>query len=248
MKSAITIFLILVLLTSCKTYNLLGDASATGGSSTLDSTFLYKADYQHTIRKDDKINISVWGQDDLSVGSVYGIYNSNEVYGKWLLVDVDGNVSIPKLGVFHVLGMTVPALKDTLRIRYGKWIQTPVVDVKVMNKEITVLGEVRNPGVFQVDKDQNTLLELISKTGGMEFYANMKSVKVLRQEGDQVKVAHINLAQAGDFNQQNIQLHPGDVVIVSSKRNKEFDKRIATIIPFATAITAAVILLKSFGL
>ncbi len=248
MRSAISILLFLVLLTSCKTYNLLGDASSAGSSSTLDSTFLYNPDYQHTIRKDDKISISVWGQDDLSVGSVYGIYNSNEIYGKWLLVDVDGNISVPKLGMIHVQGMTIPSLRDTLRIRYGKWIQNPVLDVKVMNKEITVLGEVRNPGVFQVDKDQNTLLELISKTGGMEFYANMKAVRVLRQQGDHVKVAHINLSKAGDFNQQNIQLHSGDVVIVSSKKNKEFDKRIATIIPFATVLSTVVILFKTFGL
>jgi polysaccharide biosynthesis/export protein len=248
MKSIFIFLLILGSLASCKTYNLLEETKTQTKSMKLDSTFRYNPDYQYAIRKDDKINISVWGQDDLSVGSVYGIYNSNEVYGKWLLVDAKGNVSVPKLGVFHVLGMTVPKLKDTLTTRFGKWIQTPVVDVKVMNKEITVLGEVRNPGVFQVDKDQNTLLELLSKTGGLEFYSNLKSIKVLRQEGQNVKVAHINLSKSGQYANQNIQLHPGDVVIVSSKSNKEFDKRIATIIPFATALTAAAILFKAFGL
>lgn len=248
MKSFFTFLLLLAGFSSCKTYNLLEGGSLAPKNRDLDSTFFFDPDYQYTIRKDDKINISVWGQDDLSVGSVYGIYNSNEVYGKWLLVDAQGNISVPKLGVFHVLGFTVPQLKDTLTRRFGKWIATPVVDVKVLNKEITVLGEVRNPGVFQVDKDQNSLLELISKTGGIEFYGNLKNVKVLRQEGENVKVAHLDLSKGNQYLNQNIQLHPGDVVIVASKRNKEFDKRIATIIPFATALTAAAIFFKTFGL
>jgi len=246
MYRTVIIAYLLLSLASCKTYNLL-DHKASESFQKLDPVFAYDSTYQHHIRKDDKLNLSVWGQDDLSVGSVYGIYNSNEVYGKWLLVDAEGNISIPKLGVFHVQGMTVPALKDSLRVRFGKWIQNPVVDVKVMNKEITVLGEVRNPGVIQVDRDQNTLLELLSKTGGMEFYANLKNVKVLRQDGLNVKIAHINLSKSVNYADQNIQLHPGDVVIVSSKRNKEFDKRIATIIPFATVITATAILFNTFG-
>lgn len=248
MKALLLIFGLVLGTSSCKTYNLLEEKKSLAKQPSLDSTFLYNPDYQYRIRKDDKINLSVWGQDDLSVGSVYGIYNSNEVYGKWLLVDGHGNISVPKLGVFNVLGLTLAEMKDTLTSRFGKWIQNPVVDVKVMNREITVLGEVRNPGVVLLDKEQNRLLELLSKTGGIEFYGNLKKVKVLRQQGADVKIAHIDLSKSGQYSEQNIQLQPGDVVIVSSKKHKEFEKRISTIIPFSTALTAAAILLTTLGL
>lgn len=212
----------------------------------LDSAFAYKPDYQYRIRKDDKVTFSVWGQEELSVGSVYGIYNSNEVYGKWLLVDAKGKISVPKVGEMKVEGMTIPQLKDTLRSTFKKWVVNPVIDAKILNKEITILGEVRNPAVLQVDKDHNSLLEMVAKTGGFEFYANLKYVKILRQEGANVRVANLNLTKAGDYLSKNIQLHPGDVVIVPSKGHKVFDKRISVIIPFATTLTAIAIFQSIF--
>jgi polysaccharide export outer membrane protein len=98
------------------------------------------------------------------------------------------------------------------------------------------MGEVKNPAVIQVDKDQNTLLELVSKAGGFEMYANLKSVKILRQEGENVRVTNIDLTKMKDIPNQNIVLHPGDYVIVPSKKSKDFDKRVSTIIPFTTRL------------
>lgn len=242
LKTFIKLSLFLLLLTSCKTQNLL-----VSENETKDTThFVYDENYQYKIRKDDKISISVWGEDNLSVGSVYGIYNSNEVYGKWLLVDANGNIEVPKLGTKNVVNKTIPDLKDEIKNELKQYLVNPVVDVKVLNKEITILGEVRNPNTIQVDKDQNNLLEMISKTGGFDFYANLKSIKILRQEGNDVRVTNIDLTNATDILNQNIQLHPGDIVIVPSKKNKEFDKRISTIIPLTTTVSAAAIIMGLF--
>ncbi|AZA99332.1 polysaccharide export protein [Chryseobacterium joostei] len=238
-KKLIISSLLMLLLFSCKTYNVLEEDQASRNMQD----FSFDPNYQYKIRKDDKITLSVWGQDDLSVGSVYGIYNSNEVYGKWLLVDINGNIEIPKLGTTSVIGKSLPELKEDIKTKLKKWLVNPIVDVKVLNKEIAVMGEVRNPAVIQVDKDQNTLLEIISKTGGFEMYANLKSVKILRQEGENVRVTNIDLTKMKDVPNQNIILHPGDYVIVPSKKSKDFDKRASTIIPFTTVTSAAGILI-----
>ncbi|WP_298118746.1 polysaccharide biosynthesis/export family protein [Flavobacterium sp.] len=242
MKTLIKLSLFVLLFTSCKTQNLLVSKNETNDKTN----FVYDENYQYKIRKDDKISISVWGEDNLSVGSVYGIYNSNEVYGKWLLVDANGNIEVPKIGTKNVLNKTIPELKAEIKNELKQYLVNPVVDVKVLNKEITILGEVRNPSTIQVDKDHNNLLEMISKTGGFDFYANLKSIKILRQEGNDVKVTNIDLTNAKDILNQNIQLHPGDIVIVPSKKNKEFDKRISTIIPFTTTVSAAAIIMGLF--
>lgn len=230
---------------SCKTSNLFADKQASNSVADLDSVF--QADsYEYHIRKDDKISISVWGQDDLSVGSTYGIYNSNEVYGKWLMVDGNGNIEIPKLGTFHVEKLTLVQFKDSLRLRFGEWVKKPVVDVKVLNREITILGEVRDPQVINVDKERNTLIEMIARCKGLEFYANAKYIKVLRQIGQDVHIANIDMTNKGDIRMRNIDLYPGDVVIVPSKKYKEFDRRISTIIPFTSTLTAAAIFMGAF--
>jgi polysaccharide export outer membrane protein len=242
MKKTLMILTVLMLFASCKTQNLLESKT----NITDKSAFLYDANYQYKIRKDDKISISVWGEDDLSVGSVYGIYNSNEVYGKWLLVDIDGKIEIPKLGSTIVINKTIPELKEEIRTGLKKWLVNPIIDIKVLNKEITVMGEVRNPNTIQIDKDQVNLLEMISRTGGFDFYANLKLIKVLRQQGENVIVTNLDLTTDGDILNTNIQLRPGDVVIVPSKKNKEFDKRISIIIPLATTVSAAAILIGLF--
>lgn len=241
-KTEILIGCLFSFLVSCKTQNLLVEKN-----EIVDmKPFFYDNSYQYKIEKDDKISVSVWGEDSYSVGSVYGIYNSNEVYGKWLLVDANGNIEIPKIGTTNVLGKTIPELKELLKNNLKQWLLNPVVDVKVLNKEITILGEVRNPNTILVDKDHNTLLEIVSKAGGFEFYANLKSIKVLRQNGENVYVANIDLTNPTDILNKNIQLHPGDIIIVPSKKNKEFDKRISTIIPFTTTVSAAAIIMGLF--
>ena len=138
MKTFIKLSLFVLLFTSCKTQNLL-----VSKNETKDTTnFVYDENYQYKIRKDDKISISVWGEDNLSVGSVYGIYNSNEVYGKWLLVDANGNIEVPKLGTKNVVNKTIPELKAEIKNELKQYLVNPVVDVKVLNKEITILVEV----------------------------------------------------------------------------------------------------------
>lgn len=243
---AFSLLAIAAMLSSCKTTNLLVEKGAKNTAAVLDTVFWGTGDYQYHIRKDDKITISVWGQDDISVGSTYGIYNSNEVYGKWLMVDARGNVEIPKIGSFQVENMTIIQLKDTLKTIYKQWIKTPVVDIKILNREITVLGEVRDPQVINVDKERNTLIEMIARCKGLEFYANPKYVKVFRQVGPNVHVANINLTKSSHILKRNIDLYPGDVVVVPSKKYKEFDKRVSTIIPFTTALTSAAIFMGAF--
>lgn len=245
-RTAFALLIFVVSLSSCKTTNLLVEKKTDNTTKALDSVFLDTDAYEYHIRKDDKITIGLWGQDDLSVGSTYGIYNSNEVYGKWLMVDVNGNIEVPKLGTLNVEKMTIVELKTTLKNYFSEWIKNPIVDVKVLNREITVLGEVRDPQVIPIDKEKNTLLEIIARCKGLDFYANAEYIKVLRQVGEDVYVANINLTESGDLRYKNIRVQPGDVVIVPSKKHKEFDKRISTIIPFSTSLTAAAIFMGAF--
>ncbi|WP_281238644.1 polysaccharide biosynthesis/export family protein [Flavobacterium praedii] len=242
MKTILKILLLSLFFTSCKTENLLVSKKPVVDQAA----FLYDSTYQYKIRVDDKLSISVWGEDNLSVGSVYGIYDSNEVYGKWLMVDTNGSIEIPKIGPTIVVNKTIPELREELRTALKKWLVNPIVDIKVLNKEITILGEVKNPNTIKIDKDHVTLFEMISKSGGFDFYANLKSIKILRQVGTTVKITNLDLTNDNDIVNTNIQLHPGDVVIVPSKKNKEFDKRIATIIPLTTTITSAAILIGLF--
>ena len=145
--------LLLGLLASCKTNNLFKTESHAGVKT--DSSFFQVTDaYQYRIRQNDKMNISIWNNDDISVGSIFGIYNSSEGYGKWLMVDANGKIPIPQVGDIKVEGLTVLEAKALLEQTLSKTIVHPVIDIKILNKEVTMLGEVKNPGKIQLEKDK----------------------------------------------------------------------------------------------
>jgi polysaccharide export outer membrane protein len=242
MKKIFFLGLIINLILSCKTQNLIISEKETDDFTA----FSYDKNYQYQIRKDDKISISVWGEDSYSIGSIYGNNNSGESFGKWLLVDPDGNIEIPKLGTTQVLDKTVLEIKKLVKNKLKDLLINPIIDIRILNKEVTILGEVKNPNTYPIDKDNNSLLEIISKSGGFDVYANLKSVKVIRKQGESIKMTHIDLTKSDTILNRNIQIHPGDIVIVPSKKIKEFDKRISTIMPFTTMISTIALILGIF--
>ncbi len=233
------IALMAIVLTGCGTSNIMRHSAIASDTAW----YVHNPSYQYRIHKDDKISISLWNHDDMSVGSEYGIYNSNEVYGKWLLVDAAGNIQVPQLGAVHVQDSTVIQVKEALRQQYSKWVTDPIVDVKVLNKEITVLGEVKTPGRYVVEKDYNTLLDMVSKAGDFDFYANRKRVTVIRNINYQPQRVVVNLQKADPAFLKNVQVYPGDMIYVPSRKGKVWDKRSGSIIiPIATIISSAVLI------
>ena len=243
------VLLALLALTGCRTQNLfVGDPDRDRHPVTAaDSLLLFNPDYQYTIRKDDKVSISVWGHDDLSVGSTYGIYNSNEVYGKWLMVDAEGSIEVPRFGHMQVENMTLLQLKRRIKDSVSQLLVNPIVDVKVLNREISMMGEFKSPATIKIDKERNYLLDLIAQAGGFDAYADKSCIKVFRQRGEDAHIITVDLTSRGDYRYKNLPLYPGDIVIAPSRGYKEFDRRVSVIIPFTSAMTASAIFLGAFG-
>ena len=99
-------------------------------------------------------------------------------------VDDRGEIDFPVLGKIHVAGKSrseiAAFIKDALIT--GNYVKDPVVTVEFMNLTISVLGEVNNPGRFNIDRDQMTLLDAISMAGDLTIYGKRDKVMVLREE------------------------------------------------------------------
>ena len=235
-----------ILFSSCKTQRLFEEERDAPSSS--DSIFLkVTSGNQYIIRKDDKLNLSIWNNDDISVGSIFGIYNSDAGYGKWLLVDANGEISIPKLGNIKVRGLTVIQAKDLITKKLSEYIKNPILDIKVLNKEVTVLGEVKTPGKVHLEKENYTLTDVIGMVGDFDLYGNRAKVQVVRVIDDTPRSINLDLTKMNLYARNNIQILPGDLVYVVSRKSKEWDKRAgSTIIPAASAVTAILLILKTF--
>lgn len=200
--------------------------------------------YEYRIRKDDKVSISVFDHEELSIGSVYSHYSTNENEGKWELVDAAGNLNVAKIGDFHAEGLTVPEAETQLEKLLGKWIVNPQVTLKVLNKEATVLGEVNTPGNARLDKDHNTLVQVLGKAGDFGVYADKRHVKVVRQVGTTTQATVIDMTKLSFFEQSNLLILPGDVVYVPSKNGKQFDRKSPSILGVASIVSAIFIIIR----
>jgi polysaccharide biosynthesis/export protein len=188
----------------------------------------------------------VWDHEELSVGSVYSAQPSTEPDARFLLVDNNGEVTVPKLGKVALGGLTVPEAEETLKARFGKSVVNPLVTVQVLNKEVTVLGEVNTPGKLVLDKDRTTLVQVLGRAGDFNNYADKRVVKVLRQQGSKVQESVFDLTRMDLYVQSNTLILPGDVVYVPAKSSKEFERKSGGMLAVASGLSAIIIITRLF--
>ena len=160
------------------------------------------SDSDYVIGADDQLRITVWKEQDLS---------------ETLPVRPDGKISMPLLNDVQAAGLTPLQLKDSITEKLKKFIADPRVTVVVtaMNsRRIFVSGEVVHSGPMAL-LPHMTILQALSQAGFTQF-ANVKRIYLLRTEnGKQEKIPFdYKDVIKGNHPEQNIQLRPGDTVVV----------------------------------
>jgi polysaccharide biosynthesis/export protein len=162
-------------------------------------------DESYTIRKGDLLNINVWNQAGIS---------------SRLRVRDDGRISLPLVNDVEAAGQTPPALARLLEQRLKDMVTNPVVTVMVDEAQpikVAVLGEVRSPGMKQLDAGSG-LLQALSVASGFSDYAREEGIFVLRkQPGDDTPVRIRFTYEAlirSEGSAASFRLKTGDVVVV----------------------------------
>jgi polysaccharide biosynthesis/export protein len=156
----------------------------------------------YVIGADDMLKISVWKEPDLSEA---------------LPVRPDGKISMPLLNDIPAAGLTPLQLRDSITEKLKKYMADPRVTVVVtaMNsRRVFVTGEVTHSGPIAL-LPHMTMLQALSQAGFTQF-ANLKGIYLLRTEnGKQVKLPfNYKEVVKGNHPEQNIQLKPGDTLVV----------------------------------
>src|SRR5690606_23091875 len=96
------------------------------------------------------------------------------------------------------------------------WLRQPQVTVRVVdrqNREVSVLGQVNEPGSYPY-KERLTLVQAISLAGGMNPLAQAKKVKLIRETDEGTKTYEIDVRTILDSRRADLPLEPGDIVFV----------------------------------
>ena len=130
------------------------------------------------------------------------------------LVDSDGNIEFPVLGTVHVAGLTRQQLVEKLKEMISKYVQNPIVNIKIINFQVTVLGEVTRPGTFTVPDERISLSKALGLAGDLTIYGRRDNVLIIRETGDEEQYAYVDLTDSDLLNSPYYYLHQNDVVIV----------------------------------
>jgi polysaccharide export outer membrane protein len=160
-------------------------------------------DPNYVIGPEDVLDINVWKEPDIS---------------RTVPVRPDGKISLPLLNDIQAVGLTPRQLGLVVTESLKKFLTEPQVTVIVTainSRRVYILGEVNRPGAFALLPGL-TVLQALSSAGGFTPYANPKKIYVLRSENGKQAKYPFNYKEviAGAQTNQNIQLQPGDTIVV----------------------------------
>lgn len=159
------------------------------------------ADY--VVGESDSLNITVWKERDLN---------------QTVMVRPDGKISYPFVNEIKVSGLTPTQIQALLEEHLKSYLVAPHVTVtvtEIRSRVVYITGEVAKPGVYPLLSPLN-VLQLIAKANGLNGYARRNKIFVLRQvDGRQVRFPfNYDQVVRGKEASQNIELRPGDTVVV----------------------------------
>jgi polysaccharide export outer membrane protein len=158
---------------------------------------------EYRIGPADVLQISIWKNEELS---------------RTLPVRPDGMISLPLVNDVRAAGLTPMQLRELLLQKFAEYIPRPQISVvvrEVRSLTVSVLGEVRTAGRYEM-RSRSTVLDALASAGGLTPFATRSRIVILRADGAGTKRMSFNYdkAIAADGERENIFVQPGDTIVV----------------------------------
>ncbi len=194
-----------------------------------------------TFVQGDLLNICIYASDPTAVaqfnkgqyltpeGTISKASNSTNITGTntasltdYYLVDAEGNIDYPVIGSIHVAGKTKEQLaREIKNAIYPRYIKIePTVDIRLMNFRVTVLGQVKSPGVYQSDNERMNILEALAKAGDLDIRGDRENVLLYRTNADGTREVHrLNLHDKSLLLSPYFNLQQNDFIYITPNRS-----------------------------
>jgi polysaccharide export outer membrane protein len=215
-----------------------------------------KIDFETPIQKNDLLSISIGGsnpEDVVTLNSGSGVIPGANVGGAasknlGYLVEADGTIQLPFVGKVAVAGLTRLQLQDSLTLKLKDYTKNPVVNVKFLNYNYSVLGEVNHPGKFEMQNERTTIFDALASANDMTTFGKRQNILVVREENGQRHYGRVDILSKDVFKSQYYYLKTNDVVYVEPVKAKFITRNgIPQLIAIAAAAAALVLAILSFS-
>lgn len=206
----------------------------------------------YKLKSTDELYIQVNSPDEAAVNiftntSTQQIYNlgSLQPYGASLIsytIDKEGFILLPVIGRLFVKDKTLSEVSEMITESLVNILSRPMVSVKLVNRYVSVIGEVRNPGHFAYAQDKLTIYDAIGLAGDITDYGNRKQVILTRNENGINNRININLTRSDILSSQYYYIRPGDVIYVKPLRRKFWNMRQFPYTVVLSTVTTAILI------
>ncbi|MBU1368129.1 MAG: polysaccharide biosynthesis/export family protein [Bacteroidetes bacterium] len=209
----------------------------------------------YRIQPGDNLYIKVVSLDEKTsmMFNVTGTGNSQQftndasVYLNSYTVSEQGTIEFPLAGQVYVQNLNVEQIKERIQEILDEYLKETVLIVKLVNFNLTVLGEVRRPGQYKVYQSEINVFEALSMSGDLTEFAKRSDIKIIRQTKTGSEVITIDMERADILSSDYYYLKPNDIIYVEPLKIKQYG--FATF-PYAlvfSSISTALLLINFFN-
>lgn len=202
-------------------------------ASNLSEAAVNASDF--TIKPGDMLQINVTASNDdvvkpfnkikyvptLGTGSSYSMGDRSALF---YIVDDNGDIEFPVLGKLHIRGKTKSSLEDyIMNLIYPKYMnELPTVECHIQNFRVYCLGELASNSVVTADNGRLTLIEAITRCGGLTLHGRRDNIMLIRTDPTgQRTVKRININDANFLTQPEFFLQQNDIVYVEPDKYRK---------------------------
>ena len=136
------------------------------------------------------------------------------------IVDANGNIEFPVLGTVKIGGLTRHEATNLFKDKISKYVKDPLVNIRITNFTISVLGEVNNPGSFIIQDEKVTLTEALGLAGDLTIYGKRNNILLIREINGLKKFSIIDLTSVKSVTSSTYNLMQNDVIYIEPNRAK----------------------------
>lgn len=150
------------------------------------------------------------------------LMNPTYQYLNTYVIDEFGYITFSFIDKMYVVGSTVQEVRQKIQTKLDEFFKEASVLVKLVNFQVGILGEVKDPGNFTIDQDQINLFQALGLAGGITSFGNLKQVKLIRQTQTGSEIYLLDITDNKILESPYYYLMPNDVVYIEPRNTKSF--------------------------
>lgn len=136
------------------------------------------------------------------------------------IIDAEGEINFPVIGKIKAAQLTTKQLTKYLTTALSPFLKKPIVNIRITNFKVTILGDVKNPGSYPVLNERISIIEALGLAGDLTIYGDRENITLIREQNGKRTFKNIDLTNKKLFNSPYFYLSQNDALYIASNKTK----------------------------